>query len=116
MQLENSDTILQTSTINADGIFNGSGTRFIDVSFQIDLTADTITPVVAYETSQGGGFTTVTGSPIDISGTNLFDAINGSYTVGGQAERRRRRHVRHGREFWPNLQCNHGRHNNHRGG
>ncbi|MBX2855343.1 MAG: cadherin-like domain-containing protein, partial [Rhodobacteraceae bacterium] len=85
VQLENSDSILQTSTINADGIFDGSGVRFIDVSFEIDLNADTITPVVAYQTSQGGAFTTVAGSPIDISNTNLLDAINGSYMVGGQS-------------------------------
>ena len=83
--LENSDVVGTPSTINADGIFNGTGTRSIDITFQIDLNAETIIPVVEYQTSVNGPFTTVTGSPIDISNTNLLDAINGSYTVGGQA-------------------------------
>ncbi|MGF1587979.1 MAG: malectin domain-containing carbohydrate-binding protein [Pleurocapsa sp.] len=81
--LENNDIVQASSFIQADGLFNVPDNQKIFFELEIDSNAATATPTITYETG-GGNTTTVSGTVIDLSGTNVLDTILGNYTVQGQ--------------------------------
>ena len=81
--LEDNDVVQSVSLINADGLLDLPLDQQIFFEFEIDPVAETALPTVSYETGDGN-ITTVTGQVVDLSGTNVLDAIQGNYTVNGQ--------------------------------
>jgi len=85
MLLEDNDTVVASSFIKADGLFNDVTTvtpRKISFELTVDPQDATATPTVTYETDSGSN--TVNGSAIALTGTAVLDAILGNYSVNGQ--------------------------------
>ncbi|MEM7591345.1 MAG: malectin domain-containing carbohydrate-binding protein, partial [Cyanobacteria bacterium P01_A01_bin.83] len=81
--LEDNDVVLNSSFIQADDLFQVPDNQKIFFELEIDPSAATATPTVTYELGDGTT-NTVSGNAIDLSGTNVLDAILGNYTVQGQ--------------------------------
>jgi len=77
--LEDNDVVVAESYIQADDLFTLESDRQIFFELAINPAAETITPIVSYETDTG--ISTVTGSAIALEGTAVLEAIQGSYTV-----------------------------------
>lgn len=84
VSLENNNAVTETF-IQADDLFAVAETDFKKIFFQIDvdLATNMATPTVTYEVASGPD-KVVVGSAIDLTGTNVLDAIKGDYQVQGQ--------------------------------
>ena len=80
--LEDNDVVVTTSVIQADDLFNVPPDQQIFFELEVNPSAATATPTVSYETGTGE-ITTVSGTPLDLSGTTVLEAILGNYTVNG---------------------------------
>ena len=80
--LENNDTIVSQTAIQADGLFDVPAGSNIVFNLQIDVNSGTATPTATYQTANGTS--TVSGFNIDLNGTAVFDAIEGNFTINGQ--------------------------------
>ncbi len=78
--LENNDMVVSTAVIQADDLFNVPAGQKIFLNLEVNPTAATATPTVEYETGAPTN-TTVTGSAIDLTGTNVLEAILGNTTA-----------------------------------
>ncbi|MEL6814720.1 MAG: hypothetical protein AAFP03_07890 [Cyanobacteria bacterium J06598_3] len=85
MLLEDGDTVQAQSYLQADDLLAGvtPSSQKILLELTVDPTAATATPTVTYETTSGDK--TVTGTAMSLAGTAVLAAIEGSYTVQGQA-------------------------------
>ncbi|MEB3213859.1 MAG: malectin domain-containing carbohydrate-binding protein, partial [Leptolyngbyaceae bacterium] len=88
--LEENDVVVATSYIQADDLFSDApqdGKIFFDL--KIDKGAKTATPTVSYETTtgitSGSGLRSVTGAAIDLTGSQVLEAILGNYTAPGDS-------------------------------
>ena len=81
--LEDDDVVKASSFIQANDLFNVPKNQEIFFELEIDPAAATATPTVTYETG-GGNSQTVSGNALNLSGTEVLDAILGNYTVQGQ--------------------------------
>ncbi len=81
--LENNDVVQTSYFLQADDLFTVPPDQQIFFELTINPTAATATPTITYETG-GGNTKTVSGPPIDLSGTAVLDAILGNYQVQGQ--------------------------------
>ena len=84
--LENNDTVPQTINLPANGIFDNANLApdsNIVFELTVDLTTNLVTPKATYTTITGD--VEVTGTQtIDLTGSNVLDAILGNNTVQGQ--------------------------------
>ena len=80
--LENNDTVVSDTFIQADDLFNYSTNQQIFLNLEVDPDAGTAVPTVSYQTGDDT-ISTVTGAAVDLSGTNVLEAIQGNYTVNG---------------------------------
>ena len=80
--LENNDTIVSDTFIQADDLFNYLTNQQIFFDLEVDPAAKTATPTISYQTGDDT-ISTVTGAAVDLSGTNVLEAILGNYTVNG---------------------------------
>lgn len=81
--LEDNDIIQSVSNIQADGLLDFPIDQQIFFDLEIDPDAETATPTVSFET-EDGDIEANSGEAIDLSGTNVLDAIQGNYTVNNQ--------------------------------
>lgn len=81
--LEDNDVVESVSYIQADDLFDVPAGQQIYFELEVDPEAETVTPTVSYETGNGK-IETVSGKAIDLSKTNVLDAIQGEYQVNGQ--------------------------------
>ncbi len=81
--LENAD-VPSTTQLQADDLFNVAevDSKKIFIDLEIDPAAETATPTITYETA--AGHSTVSGTPISLSGTAVLEAIRGDFAVQGE--------------------------------
>ena len=80
--LEENDVVQVSSFIQASDLFtNVSIGQNIFFELEIDITAKTATPTIRYDSSTG--LSTVSGTAIDLTGTQLLDVIEGNYIAPG---------------------------------
>lgn len=81
--LEDNDTVQSATYLQADEVFSNvpdNGKIYFDI--EIDVAAQTATPTVTYDTT--AGLKTVSGNPVSLSNTAVWEAIAGKGTVQGQ--------------------------------
>ncbi|MEL4895929.1 Calx-beta domain-containing protein [Crocosphaera sp. Alani8] len=84
--LENNDTGIQNQFLQADNIFTESQLFLgaeIEFGLEIDRTLGTFIPQVTYQTN--GGSQSIIGTPTNLTGTNVWDVIQGNYTAPGDS-------------------------------
>ncbi len=83
--LENNDGIVSTEFLQADDLFDVTiaDSKRIFADLDIDVVNETATPSFTYEKADNTT-STVVGTPVSLTGTNLLDAINGNVSVQGQ--------------------------------
>lgn len=81
--LEDNDVVKSVSYIQTDDLFDVPAGQQIFFELEVDPEAETVTPTVSYETGDGN-IKTVSGEAVDLSETNVLDAIQGNYQVNGQ--------------------------------
>lgn len=87
ISLEDGDEIANTQTLTDPGVnvFDGADiptNAKIFLSLDVDVIAGTATPSATYETTSGDK--TLTGAVIDLTGTEVLEAIRGAHIIGGQ--------------------------------
>ena len=80
---EDEDLVIAEQILTAPGLIGAPLNSAIRVSLAIDLTAETVTPTITYDTAAGSN--TVTGAAMSISDSNLLDNLNGLSIVDGQS-------------------------------
>ncbi len=85
VELENNDISVASQFIAAADLFTNqsSNASNIQIDLEVDVEAGTATPTIIYELA-AGGTAQVSGSAIDLSGSNVLEAINGNFQTGVQ--------------------------------
>ncbi|OFX04777.1 MAG: hypothetical protein A3D94_02755 [Alphaproteobacteria bacterium RIFCSPHIGHO2_12_FULL_66_14] len=81
--LESNGVTVATQTLNAAGLLTASSGSSLVFGLAVDRATSMATPSVTYAGS--GGPVTVTGDAIDLAGTSILAAIDGEFTVQGDA-------------------------------
>ena len=80
--LEDDDNRESAVYLQANDLFDVPDGSRIFLNLSIDVNTGIATTTATYETANGN--TTVTGSPTDLNGSAVLDAIEGNFTVNGQ--------------------------------